>query len=68
MAFGTHPENDPVFRMMPGSDAWVLAQGLASLTPINLKWSSAVGRSRLQRWARTAVARLNEDLFGAHGA
>jgi 5'-nucleotidase len=68
LLFGTHPDNDPAFRMMPGSDAWVLAQGLASLTPINLKWSSAVGRSRLQRWTRTAVARVNEDLFGARGA
>ena len=68
LLFGTHPENDPVFRMMPGSDAWVLAQGLASVTPINLKWGSTTGRSRLQRWTRTAVARVNNDLFGTRGA
>jgi len=64
LLFGTHPERDPVFRMMPGSDAWALAQGFASVTPMNFKWSSAIGRRGLQRWTRAAVARVNHELFG----
>lgn len=68
LLFGTHPQHDPVFRMMPGSDAEAVAQGFASVTAINLKWSSAAARSQLKRWIRGIVTTINKDLFDAYRA
>lgn len=65
MLFGTHPEHDPIFRLAPQTDAWTVAQGLASVTPLNFKWGAGHRRGRLERWTRLTVEELNRELFGA---
>ena len=44
LLFGTHPQIDPVFRMMLGSDAWAISRGFATMTPLTVNWSNGLPR------------------------
>lgn len=68
LTFSTPADRDPRFEMRHGSDAWAIAHGHVSVTPIGLDFGQPRQAARLRAWADRAIAAIDPRLGASTGA